>query len=97
MTDEEKKLREQIKEEMKGWIKEEYHRRFEEAKKSLEQQGQENIEHVRKQGIGGEDEIAAQTQMSIGFARTEILKEVEFDAFHRVEEELKKRLKEKKR
>ena len=93
MTDEEKQLREQIKEEMKPWMKEEYEKRLQKTKETIEQQGKETIEFLQKSGQGGEGEIATETQRSIGYARSELWKEVEFDAFHRVEEELKKRLK----
>ena len=96
MTEEELKLRQQIKEEMKPWMKEEYAKRLQMAKETLEQQEKETIEFLQKSGQGGEGEIATETQRSLGYARTELWREIEFEAFHRVEEEFKKRLKEMK-
>ena len=93
MNDEEKLLREELKEEAKVWIREEYARRFEKVRETLEKQAMETIEHMKSQGMKGEDEVAAETQMSVNYARSELLKEVEFEAFNWIEEEVKKRLK----
>jgi hypothetical protein len=93
MNDEEKLLHEELKEEANAWIREEYARRFEKVRETLEKQAMETIEHMKSRGVTGEAEVAAQTQRSIRYARSELLKEVEFEAFNWIEEEVKKRLK----
>ncbi|UCG39472.1 MAG: hypothetical protein JSV00_04415 [bacterium] len=96
MSEQEKRLRSQLEEEARAWVKEEYNRRFNLARESLEKQGRETIEHLKAMGNVTPGELsahAAHTQMCITVARSELLKEVEFEAENRVEEELKKRMK----
>jgi len=92
MTDKEAKLREQLEEEAKAWVKEEFARRFSIARETMEKHGRETEEHLRQKGIKETGQIASQTQMSISYAKSELIKDVQFEADNWVEEELKKRL-----
>ena len=96
MSDKEAKLREQLEEEAKVWVKKEFARRFTIARETMEKQGRETEEHLRKTGINDTGQIAMETQMSISNAKSELLKDVQFEADNWVEEELKNRLKEEK-
>jgi len=93
MSDREAKIREQLEEEAKVWVDEEFARRFTIARETMEKQGRENEEHLRSTGISDTSRIASETQMSISFAKSELYKDVQFEAENWVEEELKKRLK----
>ena len=93
MTEEEVKLREQLEEEAKVWVKEEIARRFQVAKETLEQQARESEAYIVKAGITEPSKIASETQLSISYARSELGKDVRFEADKWVEEEVMKRLK----
>lgn len=93
MSEEEAKLREQLEEEAKVWVKEEFARRFELARATMEKQGRETEEHLHQMGISDTSRIASETQLSISYAKSELMKDVQFEADQWVEEELKKRLK----
>lgn len=92
MPDEEDKLRAQLEEEAEVWVKEEFTRRFKIAKETMEKQGQETERYLKITGINDTSRIASETQMSISYARSELLRDVKFEAENWVEEELKKRL-----
>ncbi len=92
MSDKEAKLREQLEEEAKAWVKEEFARRFQVARETMEKQGRETVEHMRKTGLKDTGRIASETQLSISYAKSELFKDVQFEADNWVEEELKKRL-----
>ena len=92
MSEKEKKLREQLEEEALVWVKEESARRYQIARETLEQQGRESEEHMRKMGIKETGTIASETQLSISYAKSELFKEVRFEADRWIEEEVKKRL-----
>lgn len=92
MTEEEAKLREQLEEEAKVWVKEEFARRFELARETMEKQGRETQEHLQNMGIRDTGRIAAETQRSISLAKSELLKDVQFEADQWIEDEVKKRL-----
>ncbi len=92
MSDEENKLRAQLEEEAEVWVKEEYARRFKIARETMEKQGQETEIYLKMTGIDNTSRIASETQMSISYAKSELLKDVKFEAENWVEEELKKRL-----
>ena len=92
MPVEEDKLRAQLEEEAAVWVKEEFARRFEIARETMEKQGQETERHLKITGINDTSRIASETQMSISYAKSELLKDVRFEAENWVEEELKKRL-----
>ena len=94
MSDREAKLRAQLEEEAKAWVKEEFARRYQLARETMEKQGRETEEHLRMMGIGDTSRIARETQMSLTYAKSEMLRDVQFEADQWVEEELKKRLKE---
>ena len=94
MTEKEAELRKQLEEEAKVWVKEEFTRRFAIAKETMEKQGRETEEHLRQKGIKETGRIASETQMSISYAKSELYKDVQFEADNWVEEELKKRLNE---
>lgn len=94
MTDREAKIREELEEEAKAWVQKEFARRFEIARETMEKQGRESEEHLRSLGHENTSRIASETQMSISYARSELMKDVQFEADNWVEEELKKRLKE---
>jgi predicted flap endonuclease-1-like 5' DNA nuclease len=93
MSDKEAKLREQLEAEAKIWVKEEFARRFQIARETMERQGRESEEHLRKTGVTEPNRIASETQLSISYAKSELYKDVQFEADNWVEEELKKRLK----
>jgi len=92
MTDKETKLREQLEEEAKVWVKKEFERRMAIARETMEKSGRETEEHLRQKGIKETGQIASQTQMSISYAKSELIMDVQFEADNWVEEELKKRL-----
>jgi hypothetical protein len=92
MSDKEAKLREQLEEEAKAWVKEEFARQFIIARETMEKHGMETEEHLRQKGIEDKGQIASQTQMSIAYAKSELIKDIQFEADNWVEEELKKRL-----
>ena len=94
MSGKETKLREQVEEEAKAWVKEEFARRFQIARETMEKQGRETEEHLRKTGIDDRGRIASETQLSISYAKSELFKDVQFEADNWVEEELKRRMKE---
>jgi predicted flap endonuclease-1-like 5' DNA nuclease len=94
MSDKEAKLREQLEEEAKVWVKEEFARRFTVARETMEKQGRETEEHLRNTGIKEKGQIASETQLSISYAKTELYKDVQFEADNWIEEEVRKRLKE---
>jgi F0F1-type ATP synthase membrane subunit b/b' len=96
MSDKEAKLRKQLDEEAKAWVKEEFSRRFQIARETMEKQGRETEEHLRKTGINDAGRIASETQLSISYAKSELFKDVQFEADSWVDEELKKRLNEGK-
>lgn len=96
MSEKEAKLREQLEEEAKVWVKEEFARRYQLARETMEKQGRETEEHLHKMGISDTSRIASETQMSISYAKSELMKDIQFEAENWVEEELKKRLKKKK-
>lgn len=93
MSDKEAKLREQLEEEAKAWVKEEFARRFQIARETMEKQGRETEEYLRRTGVSDTSNIASETQMSIAGAKSELVLDVRFEADNWVEEELKKRLK----
>jgi hypothetical protein len=93
MSDKESKIREQLEEEAKAWVKEEYARRYQAARETMEKQGRETEEYLKITGINDTSRIASETQMSISYAKSELLKDVRFEAENWVEEELKRRLK----
>ena len=94
MSDERAKILEELEEEAKGWVKEEFTRRYAIAKDTLAKMGQETQEHVKALGITDPGKIASETQMSISYAKSELYKEVQFEADKWIIEELEKRLKE---
>jgi hypothetical protein len=94
MSAKETKLREQLEEEAKKWVKEEFARRFQIARETMEKQGRETEEHLHKTGISDTSRIASETQLSISYAKSELFKDVQFEADNWVEEELKRRMKE---
>ena len=93
MSDNREKILEQLEEEAKAWVKEEFARRFTIAKETMEKQGKETEEHLRAKGINDGGKIASQTQMSIAGAKSELYKDVQFEADNWVIQELEKRLK----
>ena len=93
MSDKEVKLREQLEEEVKVWVKEESVRRFQIARETMEKHGRETEEHLRQKGIKETGQIASETQLGISYAKSELYKEVKFEADRWIEEEVKKRLK----
>jgi len=93
MTEEETELREQLEEEAKVWVKEEFARRFTIARETLEKQSRESEEFIRKSGITEPSSIASETQLSLSYAKSELYKDVQFEADNWIEEEVKKRLK----
>ena len=96
MSDRESKLREELEEEARKWIKQEFERRFRIARETMEKQGRETEEYLRKTGVDDMGRIASETQLSISYAKSELLKDVRFEAENWVEKELKERLKKKK-
>lgn len=96
MSDDRAVILEQLEEEVKTWIKEEFARRYAIATKTMEQQGKETQDHLKTLGITDPGKIASETQMSISYAKSEIYKEVQFEADRWVVTELEKRLKEGK-
>jgi hypothetical protein len=93
MSDKESKLRKQLEEEAKAWVKEEFERRFKIARETMEKQGKETEHHLKMRGIEDTSRIASETQMSISYAKSELYKDVVFEAENWVEEELTRRLK----
>jgi predicted flap endonuclease-1-like 5' DNA nuclease len=59
----------------------------------MEKQGRETEHHLKMKGIEDTSRIASETQMSISYAKSELYKDVKFEAENWVEEELAKRLK----
>lgn len=96
MSDERAKILEELEEEAKDWVKEEYARRYAIAKETVEKKGMETQQHLKVLGISDPGKIASETQLSISYARSEIYKEVQFEADKWIVEELEKRLKEGK-
>ena len=94
MSDRREKILEQLEEEAKVWVKEEYARRFAAARETMEKQQKETEEHLRTLGISDVGRIASETQMSISVARSEMYKDIQFEADNWVINELEKRLKE---
>lgn len=92
MSDEEKKLREQLEEEAKEWVQREFARRYKAARETLEKQAKESEHHLHMMGINDTSRIASETQLSISMAKSELMSDVKFEADQWVEEELKKRL-----
>jgi DNA-binding helix-hairpin-helix protein with protein kinase domain len=92
MSEKEKRLREQLEEEARAWVKKEFERRFQIAKETMEKQGRESEAHLNMMGISDTSRIASETQMSISYAKSELMKDLQFEAENWVEEELKKRL-----
>ena len=92
MSDKEIKLREQLEEEVKVWVKEESMRRYKVARETLEKQGRESEEHMRNTGVKETGTLASETQLSISYAKSELYKEVRFEADRWIEEEVKKRM-----
>ena len=92
MTEKETELRKQLEEEARVWVKEEFARRYAIAKETMEKQGRETEEHLLQKGIKDIGRISSETQMSISYAKSELYKDVQFEADNWVEEELKKRL-----
>ncbi|MDF1525161.1 MAG: hypothetical protein RRA15_08460 [bacterium] len=93
MSDKEKKLREQLEEEALVWVKEESARRYQTARETLERQGRESEEHMRHLGVKETGTIASETQLSISYAKSELYKEVRFEADQWIEDEVIKRMK----
>jgi len=96
MPDKETKLREQLEEEAKVWVKEEFARRLQIARETMEKQGRESEEYLKATGVNDTSRIASETQMSISYAKSELIKDVQFEADNWVEEELEERLKKEK-
>ena len=96
MPDDREKILEQLEEEVKAWVKEEFARRYQIARETLEKQGKESQEHLNALGIKDPGKIASQTQMSISYAKSELYKEVQFEADMWIVNELEKRLNENK-
>ena len=96
MSDKRAKILEELEEEAKAWVKEEFERRYRLAKETMEKQGKETEEHLKAMGVYDSGKIASQTQMSISYAKSEIYKDVQFEADNWVISELEKRLKESK-
>ena len=96
MPDKETKLREQLEDEAKIWVKEEFARRLQIARETMEKQGRESEEYLKATGVNDTSRIASETQMSISYAKSELIKDVQFEADNWVEEELKERLKKEK-
>ena len=94
MSDDRAKILEQLEEEVKPWVKEEFARRYAIAKETMEKQGKETQDHLKAKGISDPGKIASQTQMSISYAKSELYKEVQFEADTWIVNELEKRLKE---
>ena len=94
MSDKEVKLREQLEDEVKDWVKEESLRRYRIARETLERQARESEEHMRNTGVKEKGTIASETQLSISYAKSELSKEVRFEADGWIEEEVVKRMKE---
>jgi F0F1-type ATP synthase membrane subunit b/b' len=94
MSDKREKILKQLEEEAKVWINEEYARRYKIAKETMEKQGKETEEHLKARGVSDPGMIARQTQMSISGARSELYKDVQFEADQWIIKELEKRLKE---
>ncbi len=92
MSDKEIEIREQLEEEVKAWVKEESMRRYQIARETLEKQGRESEEHMRNTGVKETGTIASETQLSISYAKSELYKEVRFEADNWIEEEVKTRL-----
>jgi len=93
MSDKEVKLREQLEEEALVWVKEESLRRYQVARETLERQGRESEEHMRNMGVKETGTIASETQLSISYAKSELYKEVRFEADRWIEDEVMKRMK----
>ena len=96
MPDKETNLREQLEDEAKIWVKEEFARRLQIARETMEKQGRESEEYLKATGVNDTSRIASETQMSISYAKSELIKDVQFEADNWVEEELKERLKKEK-
>jgi len=96
MSEKEIKLREQLEEEAKVWVKEEFTRRYAVARETLEKQGRESEEYIRKAGITEPSTIASETQLSLSYAKSELFMDVQFEAENWIEEEVKKRLESEK-
>ena len=73
MSKKEAELREQLEEEAKAWVKEEFARRFEIARETMLKQGQETEHFLKVTGINDTSRIASETQMSISYAKSELL------------------------
>ena len=93
MSDKEVEIREQLEEEVKSWVKEESMRRYQIARETLDKQGRESEEHMRNIGVKETGTIASETQLSISYAKSELYKEVQFEADRWIEEEVTKRMK----
>ena len=93
MSDKEIEIREQLEEEVKIWVKEESMRRYQVARETLEKQGRESEEHMRNIGVKETGTIGSETQLSISYAKSELYKEVRFEADGWIEEEVMKRMK----
>ena len=96
MSDDREKILEQLEEEVKAWVKEEFARRYQIARETLEKQGKESQEHLKALGITDPGKIASETQMSISYSKSELYKEVQFEADMWIVNELEKRLKKNK-
>lgn len=94
MSDKREKILKQLEEEAKVWVNEEFARRFQIARETMEKQGKETEEHLKARGISDPGMIARQTQMSISGAKSELYKDVQFEADNWIISELEKRLKE---
>jgi len=94
MSEKEAELREQLDAEASAWAKEEFARRYQIARETMEKHGRETEEHLRQKGIKETGQIASETQLSISYAKSELYKDVQFEAENWVEQELQKRLKE---
>ena len=94
MSDREAKIRQELEEEAQTWIKEEFARRYQTVRDSIEKQGMETVEHL-KSLEASQMEISqhmAHMQTSMAYAKGEIMNDIKFEAENWVEEELKKRL-----
>lgn len=96
MSDKRAEILKELEEEAKAWVKEEFARRYSIARETLEKQGKETEEHLKSIGVHDSGKIASQTQMSISYAKSEMYKDVQFEADNWIISELEKRLKEEK-
>jgi len=94
MNEKEARLREQLEEEADAWVKKEFERRFKLARETMEKQGRETEHFLKTTGIDNTSRIASETQMSISYAKSELYKDVRFEADNWIEEEVAKRLQE---